>query len=415
MAATRQIPSCPPDELKEMSLVDRMLEIQRDYAEPDLRSESWFQRLECLFIHPNKENVLVRATTDPVNLDPRDFVAVSYSFKSAYESLEKSTLNLEVHDSEGRFIKRIQTRDIVLQRVIRYAKAVGTRYFWIDQECFDQDNPDERQAAMDSMDLVYLRSDYPVALLEIVLGPREIDLMNLLMEIDVFAPRHSSQDMNDTINMLRHVQQDRWWTRAWTLHEEYLAGPEMKLLIRHESRAGDYTRSELTRIQGEVCVSGTEFRSKVEKCLREFERTRDRGLRHWSRAGSPGVLDALQDECKSLLHTFRSRTVASSVFEDLERRDLSESYDFIPIVANMCGYHVRLRSDGLAKSASHSVDLCALIMYLMNGEILYNNTSMASPTAETGLSEYLNAISLGSRTPLREFEGVWSNRPRGGP
>lgn len=377
----------------------RLLEIQRDYAIKDDRpdtSDHWYRQLKCLSEHPNDRRVLVRAIRDPDNGRPRDFLAVSYSFESAYKSLNKNTLNYEIHDLEDKPIEPCKTRDIVLQRVLKYAKAVGTRYFWIDRECIDQGDAEEHQAAMDSMDLVYKCSDHSVALLEIILRRGEVYLMGDLMSGERLRP----SKVDSMVKMLRHVQKDRWWERAWTFQEEYLASKTLKLLIRHTAKQGEYRKTKATRIKGEVCVSATVFRKRVTKFLTDHQ---------------------LQDTCKSLLDTFRrynlvaettepgmGRAMSSTVFGDLERRDISKSYDFLPIAANVCGYGVRLLSDQLAKNRSHSVGLCALALYILNGEIFHNDNTISNPTIGVGLSEYLNTICFDKfRSPSKKFELSW--------
>jgi hypothetical protein len=413
---TREIPSCLPDELNGTSLVEKMLEIQRDYTLREERPYVWFDRLECLSFHPTQEKVLRRAVRDPAeayfsntNYWDRDyelyeslktddggscdFVAVSYCFESGHESLAETTLNYEIHDSEGRFIKRFQTRDIVLQRVMKYAEAVGCRHFWIDQECFDQNDEVERQAAMDAMDLVYNRSHFPVALLETTLESVEVRLMIFLMA-GCSNMRHS--EVPAMVEMLRRVQQDKWWTRAWTLHEEYLAGSRMKLLIRHNLKSGeyDYCRCSSLAIEGEMCIPAFEFRQEATKFLQRVQCERPTDIE-------------LQETCKHLLKTFGrwrpfadrtesddGRAVSSTALEDFLHRDISESYDFLPIAANVYGYWVRLHSDQLAKSLSHSAGLCVLTMYILNGEMFQNGDNIPIPEAGVGLSEYLSSISL---------------------
>lgn len=308
-------------------------------------------------------------------------------------------MGFEIHDLEGKFLKTFKTRDIVLQRIMRYAKAVGTRYFWIDQECFDQENAEERQAAMDSMDLVYKRSDHPVALLEMTLDSCQVGLMSLLMSFDEVR----ASKVDSMMNMLKDVHQDRWWTRAWTLHEEYLARPHLELLIRHNSAKGDYIESKLTRIEGEVCVSASAFQRRATYFLQHQE----------------AVFNPSRDMSNVLLRTFhkvdlrrvttgssKARTMSSSIFEDLERRNMSEGYDFITIAANVCNYPVRLHSNRLAKS-SHSVGLCALTMYLLNGEIFYNDRRSTVQPNGMGLSEFLTCISFGQFVLGSSVDRLW--------
>jgi hypothetical protein len=305
-------------------------------------------------------------------------------------------MDFEVHGPQGKFIKRFKTRDILLQRAMRYAAAVRTRRFWIDQGCFDQDNADERQAAMDSMDLVYQRSAFPVALLEITFESREVDLMTHLLsheavDLDAGVGHDRTAGM---VGMLKHLQQDKWWTRAWTLHEEYLAGEKLRLLIRYTMKEGDYKKSKFTGIKGELRVPAMEFRHRAIRFLQYLQYDKTAKLE-------------LQDTCEALLHTFRhfslgarptesnrERTMSLSILENFGRRDLSESYDSLLITANVCGYEVRLRSDQLAKNLSHSVGLCILAMRLLNGEMFHNEDTVPNPEAGVGLSEYLDTVSL---------------------
>jgi hypothetical protein len=393
MSAISYIPSWLSDELKGVSLVDKMLEIERNYAVSDNRTMSWFNRLECLSVHPAKERVLTRAVRDPV----RDFVAVSYSFKSAEESLEKYTMGFEVRNTKDQFLKQVKTRDIVLERVIKYAEAVEIPYFWIDQECLDQRDAEKLQEALDSMDLVYHRSKYSVALLEIILESNEIDLLDLLMSGD-YVHRAKIDSM---VHMLKHVQEDRWWKRAWTFQEEYLAGHNMELLIRHKSMPGVRIRSAPADMEGEVRISATQFRDRVTDFLQDL-------IEKNTTTGDFRVT------CKTLLRPFRrynlleettdsanGRAMSSDVFEDLESRGIDRPFDLLPIAANVCDYRVRLHSAELAKT-SHSaglVGLCTLTMYLLNGEIFFNGELVRKLPTEKGLSGYIKYISPGLFIP----------------
>jgi hypothetical protein len=409
MSETLQIPCCLPGELRGKSVVDAILEIQENYAHEDDRpdtSDNWFRRLKCLSVYPGKEKALKRSVRNPENFSERDYIAVSYSFESAHESLNKHTLDFEIHGPGNKAPQKFKTRDIVLERVLKYAKsdAVRCQYFWIDQECFDQNNPEEHQAAMDSMDLVYKHSDFPVALLEITFGPREVYLMGILVFCDCVWP---SKD-DSMVAMLRHVQTDRWWQRAWTFQEEYLASTKMDILIRHNLRRGTHIDSRLGCIEGEVCVSAIEFRERSTNFLSKLIRRNT-------------TSEELRKTCMSLRRTFHrynettepgmGKAMSSIVFGDLERRKMSKSYDFLPIAANVCDYRVRLRSDQLAELAedlSYSVGLCALAMYLLNGEIIHHKDSIANPAIGVGLSEYLDTICFNKlRSPPTPFELSW--------
>ena len=89
------------------------------------------------------------------------------------------------------------------------------------------------------------------------------------------------------------------------------------------------------------------------------------------------------------------------IFADIGDRRVSRKYDILPIAANCIDYAVRLNSQALAlrKPSRHSVGLCALTMYLLNGELIHNyKANSKSPTAMSA-SEYLKHISFSEFDP----------------
>jgi hypothetical protein len=202
------------------------------------------------------------------------------------------------------------------------------------------------------------------------------------------------------------------WTRAWTFQEECLAGENMELLIRQRSVPGVCIASPLADIEGEVHVSATQFRDRATNFLLDLinKKTTSAGL---------------QETCGSLLRTFRKhrlleqatpsangRSTTASMFEDLGCRDVTAPYDLLPIAANVCDYFFRLRSDELAKS-SHSVGLCALTMYVSNGEIFCNSERVCELPTEMSLSKYIKHISFAPfAPPLGELRLSWLKQCR---
>jgi hypothetical protein len=52
-----------------------------------------------------------------------------------------------------------------VDRAMKYAAESCIRLIWIDQECLEQDNRTDKENGIQSMDLVYSRSLYPLGLL----------------------------------------------------------------------------------------------------------------------------------------------------------------------------------------------------------------------------------------------------------
>lgn len=99
-----------------------------------------------------------------------------------------------VTETRGLYTRWTAIRDEVLARVLRYANYHGLRRIWIDKECSPQEESDEQQTAMDSMDLVYCRSRYPIGLLAVILETQnETNYLQMLMIGDTIAQNHENE------------------------------------------------------------------------------------------------------------------------------------------------------------------------------------------------------------------------------
>ena len=87
------------------------------------------------------------------------------------------------------------------------------------------------------------------------------------------------------------------------------------------------------------------------------------------------------------------------IFADIQRRGLESPFDRLPIVVNSCNYAIRLVSRDMLKSG-HSVELCLLTMYLLNGEIMRNYRHIRKPPMEMDISNYTQYISFTKFAPL---------------
>jgi len=398
MSRKGPIPCFLPHELADKSLVDRILQIQKTYATKETDTSSWIENLECLSREGRSRRSLELAKLDSDGPGYRDFVAVSYPTapKDPYEGTVPVHIKIRRRSGRDTLVKHVQTRAIVLDRVLRYADYVEVTCFWIDKHCIVQDDEAKLKHAMAAMHLVYGRSRFPVALLELTLSETEAGLLHSLMagtkpgsELTV-----NSVIQQSMIAMLERIRRDLWWSRTWTFQEEYMAGQRMRLLMRLGPNAKKFRMTELGEIDGEACISATDFRKQATIFLLNIHRSEE-------------ICEELKVRCDPLLKTFarynilyqerdlaESRAMSTSIFAATEERNLGEDwgYDYLPITANVCDYDRRLRSDSLANS-SHSIGLCALTMWLMNGEVFNNDGNVAMPTEGMGLSEYLETIS----------------------
>ena len=192
-----------------------------------------------------------------------------------------------------------------------------------------------------------------------------------------------------TINLLKRLSDDRWWHRAWTFQEEYLSSTKMSLLIPHIpclKKTGNFGI-----IPGEMVVSVSCFREEATWFLLAVEQ--------WAE-------EEQQLECEKLRTIFgkynieylfvekaQNRAMSSRIFSDLQMRDITNESDRLPIAANSCDFAIRL-PPSLVKEENYSLGLCALAMYLLNGEIFRNDSNIRTMPTAMSLSEYLHYISF---------------------
>ena len=399
------IPSCRADELSRLSLVDKILQIRQNYATQEADSTPWMENLQCLSLKGRSKDLLELA-----DFGSRRFVAVSYPNEPDVPSESAESSGMKIQDRSG--LHDLQVRKVVLERVLRYAGSVRVRHFWIDKGCIVQNSKTELENAMHAMHLVYARSLFPIALLELTLGQPEADSLDALMT-DPEPPTDPDSRLR-IILMLERIQEDGWWNRAWTFQEEYHAALNLRILIRLGPGVNESRLRKLGKVKGEACIFATTFRKNATKFLlrvHTFDATGKKlRLRLEPLLRTFGKYNVLYQETDFA----DSRAMSATIFADIEQRRLCEGreHDLLPITANVCDYHERLLSASLAKSV-HSVGICALTMYLMNGEIIYNDDSVAKPEAGVGFSDYLDSISFNKfRPPSGVFELSWLKRCR---
>ncbi|KAI0555166.1 heterokaryon incompatibility protein-domain-containing protein [Xylaria curta] len=416
------------------SIASALLDIQK-YA---ITRNNWIKSLECLYLATDRDSeptgkrqrlangdsvassytseLLRRTYLDPVS-DPergREYVAVSYTWNFSEDEEE-----LEGCQSFGGFLieprktgesaQPSNVRDVVFERVLHYAEYVKCETIWIDRECVDQDDANEKETAIQNMHLVYSLSRWPIALLtHTVQTADELDLLVGLLLGDI-----REEDESAALELLDDITSDLWWKRAWTFQEDYRASTRMTFLIPHTSNlehrkqtaARDmYNRPLLGSLPGEICIKSTDFRRcATEFCLHykqkqpEAEHICNKIL---STAGKYNVL--LQDSQLSGAHSLISRSMTPTILADIGRRGILTESDRLAIAANCCGYTVRLDT-AILNRCSSSLSLSMLALYLLNGEIMENHPRLRHGTLKDSIFTYLANQSLRSfRPPVDE-------------
>lgn len=404
-----------------ISLVEELIEIQDHYreTEPKTRLVQWVRNLKCLSVVHECGDVLYEKRLEARDMTAiRNYIAVSYPYEpmEEYESAESEGYTIISEDGSER---KSEVRNIVIFRARRFAEFVGCSTFWIDRECVNQTDRRQKQVAMDSMNRVYKGSRYPIGLLstEIRESSHVLSLVALLDGRFVHFDRSDAilvltackvATKNDILDLLELLQKDRWWQRAWIFQEEYLGGQRMKLLIRHThdlellkrqafaaDRGDERNRCPFLLIDGEICFPAALFREQATLFL----------LALFNDINSP---PELQERCPPLIDCFGKynilhsgtescgKAMSTTIFKDIAARDIDQPFDFLPIAANCCNYSIRLKSQHLAYETdfSHSVGVCALALYLLNGELIHETEEIPELSTATSASQYIDDISF---------------------
>lgn len=395
---------CGPEELEQSSVVSKLLEIARSQS-PNDKSSSFIRTLTCLRVNQDGNYSLRLETQDATRKIDRDYVAVSYCWEPSIGLDRTESGKYRVKDTEGRYLRRTKVRDELLIRVIRYARCNKVTRIWIDQECILQEDEEAKRIAMDCMDSVYRCSNWPIGLLSVVLeSQQEIDvLQNLLRRAfvqrgyDYHFPRLSDDGVDNVeaiMAILESLYEDRWWDRAWIFQEEYLSATAMHILVRHERGLkvdGDFCVSH-----GELCFKPAAFRHEATLFLLACKREISPAM-SWSCARMLERFGRYE-----LLYRFQPDTMGKAmsarIFADVQRRALKCCYDRLPIAANSCDYAIRLHPQAMSRSG-HSVGLCLLALYLINGEVLRDSEKITKLPTEMDLSSYLQYISFNGFDP----------------
>jgi hypothetical protein len=151
------------------SLVEKIPEIGL-HSVPNDKSRICFENLTCLWTDTSHPEVLQMKRGIPNGHKHDEFIAVSYSLEHTPGLECGHSRGYTVVEAGGESRCESIVRDEVLIRVLRYARHNGLRRFCIDKECSSlEDEPEEKQITMNSIDPLYRKSRHPIGLLAIIL------------------------------------------------------------------------------------------------------------------------------------------------------------------------------------------------------------------------------------------------------
>ena len=371
-----------------------------------------------------------------------NYLALSYTWEpSDYEAHEAKSYVIQRPFGQSPPFELSPVRDVVFDRVIKYMHAVGVNYFWIDRHSIEQetmcDQPDcshelciRKRDAMHVVDLVYKESNYPVALLGMVVeSASDLILFHDLLggqltvksapDGEYYSIRAGKdKQAKETLQLLKCVTSDLWWTRAWTFQENYRGGNRMQLLMRHSPSLEIEKQLHSVVfgcIEGELRFNSAHFSEEATKLCQALS-PRFPELPAGERGDMvKSVLDALG---RYTVILGEEESMSTAVIENVNARGLKDPWDRLSIIANCCQYSRRIEWPQTRVTGSHSRSLSAALMaqYLVNGEILYNGKyppDTPRDIASMPVAQALKNLAFDDfRAPLDDANRTWSHNKR---
>lgn len=310
-----------------------------------------------------------------------EYLAVSYCWqREGFRTLKHSRLSDQVHEIDRTRPWRASKE--IIYRASNYASAHELDLIWIDQECINQEDPLEKEIAIQSMDLVYKNASHTVALLDTYLGTQaQVDALTMV----VLGEMCGAKQINSLSDVLEMIVEDRWFQRAWTLQESTTAGARLTILIACDDSLEVPARFGKTLGEFEIVLCDFQVmlvwvRIMVEE-LHETDASQlglsAEELEEWVTATTdcsnfadvlwhsmPEINSELESEGAASQRPGCSAALALSYLDD---RQNSWYPDRLAILANLCNFVIRLPSDLLVRS-EFGFSLCALTLATLNGD-----------------------------------------------
>jgi hypothetical protein len=152
------------------------------HRDPNNKLRIWFKYLTCLWTDTNHSKPPQIKQGISYGCDYGGFIAVSYSSEHTPGLEGDRNDRYTIIGPSGGYVRRSKVRDVILCRILRYAKHKNMCRFWIDKECSPTEESSEKQTTMDSMDLLYRTSRYVIGLLAVTLKTQtEFNYLQSLM------------------------------------------------------------------------------------------------------------------------------------------------------------------------------------------------------------------------------------------
>lgn len=159
------------------------------------------------------------------------YVGISYTWPNPTWHRKKNsnrTVPIVMGDGSRRESQHVSRFAQAVMESIRTNPILSDVMFWVDHECIDQDNEDEKQSQVAIMDKIYTKAQFTAILLE------DIELSNEELAFLMLKRRKVGDDLDTHTRLTRRILAGRWFSRAWCTQEMVLSRGSMVYLHRTE-------------------------------------------------------------------------------------------------------------------------------------------------------------------------------------
>ncbi|KAI9877168.1 MAG: hypothetical protein M1830_004650 [Pleopsidium flavum] len=250
-------------------------------------------------------------------------------------------------------------------------------YIWIDKECIEQEDSLEKEQAIQSMDRVYHFAARTLCLLEThISNSTTADFFQLLNKESLQHPdmrvlsgvllQHPKY-IDDLINALHLIANDRWFTRAWITQKRLCSADNtsQQLWVLIDPSLSNRGRPE------EICLDVELLQDHVLHLCNKLE-TQDKGLAR-RLADALGRFHAASRLPKGgawrrrITQAAREHFDALQVLHVLEDQGCLIQSDKLALIGNGCGWNKRINAKEAA-TRGFSYSACVWMLGLLNGD-----------------------------------------------
>ncbi|CZT24826.1 uncharacterized protein RCC_10554 [Ramularia collo-cygni] len=300
------------------------------------------------------------------------FVAVSYCWPQPSETIKPPAGFYSLSSKLGK--KKSDAPDEVIERALKFANHMQLSAIWVDQECIDQNDREDKESGIQSMDLVYENAQVSLGLMSIVAQEqKQLDFLNSERLLQAWKANAITND--DIWHFLKWIDSERWFTRAWCMQESWAAGPRMLLMFKCDStldkheHQGPIENEAIVPFQGLAKI----LRMLIDHAQPRAERPEDvERDSQWLEQLKRKVVKTMPDNSSSSPMVIGSRNrlrcSAAEGLHALAVRENSRIADRIAILGNLCNFSTRLDTEKL-ENEGYSFSISAFALAFLNGDL----------------------------------------------